>query len=63
MCNALPDPKFLLREADARLHAARPFAAQAQDISPQIHPVRLAALRLWWQRVATRMLRKDVPDV
>jgi hypothetical protein len=63
MCNALPDPKFLLRETEARTRAARSFAAQDHDISPQTAPVRLAALRLWWQRVATRMLRKDVPNV
>ena len=60
MCNACPNPKFLLREADARLNAARPFAAQDHEFHPKPPPPGLAALRLWWQRVGTRKLRKGM---
>ena len=63
MCHALPDPKFMMRDVEARLRAARPISLQNRDKSPQIPGLRLAALRVWWQSMKMRMLRKGVPYV
>ena len=67
MCHGEMEPKFLLREAEARLgfsaRAAREVSLQDRDKSPQIPGLRLAALRVWWQSRAKPMLRKDVPYV
>ena len=67
MCHGEMEPKFLLREAEARLGfsalAAREVSRPDRDKSPQIPGLRLAALRHWWQSRAKPMLRKDVPYV
>ena len=67
MCHAELEPKFLLREVEARLgysaRAAREVSLQDRDKSAEIPPLRLAALRVWWQSRAKPMLRKDVPFV
>ena len=63
MCHAGMEPKFALRDIEARLRFSARRAVQDPENSPQIPPPRLAALRMWWQRVNLRMLRKDVRHV
>lgn len=67
MCAPGLEPKFLLRDIEARVGFVAPTSAptslQQPVVSPQIAAVRLAALRHWWQRMNLRMLRKDVPNV
>lgn len=63
MCGQGLEPKYLMRDIEARVRFPARAPVQDHDISPQIALARLAALGHWWQRMKLRMLRKDVGHV
>jgi hypothetical protein len=63
MCGQGLEPKYLMRDIEARVGTMARAPLQDHDKSPEIAPARLAALGHWWQRMKLRMLRKDVGHV